>query len=279
MSTINPILPLGYKVSWDHIITLTLWMRKHLFNATSEEEQRICRQPIPVAGISSELEVAMEKCYNEHMMDTATQEKKKALQEKLGTKEKQGVSSSLAPQSPRLKNLGRGETIKIHLKKLAPGQDWTHIPPKDKGPDVRKCYERPRCQDGTGASQAGHSPLTDELLTPGEDVTTVLDYQYEVQEDPEIAQVVAHIPPHTDNADVEMEDVNAPLDFEPEFGHSGYDVNLVQPSGDTAPGSISPVTAQENQMLDEGSTQTKAPGMGRPGSEENPGRPITNKKK
>ena len=40
------------------------------------------RQPIPVAGISSDLEVAMEKCYNEHIMDTAAQEKKKALQEK-----------------------------------------------------------------------------------------------------------------------------------------------------------------------------------------------------
>ena len=38
MSTINPILPPGYKVSWDHVITCTLWMRKHLFNSTSEEE-------------------------------------------------------------------------------------------------------------------------------------------------------------------------------------------------------------------------------------------------
>ena len=80
---------------------------------------------------------------------------------------------------------------------MVPGQDWTHIPPKDKGPDVRKCYEPPQHQDGTGASQAsgsqtgasqaGCSPLTDELLALGEDVTTVLDYQYEVQEDPEIA--------------------------------------------------------------------------------------------
>ena len=110
-------------------------------------------------------------------------------------------------------------------------------------------------------------------------MTTVLDYQYDVQEDPEIAQAVAHIPPCSDAMDVEMEDENAPLGFEPEFGHSGYDINLVRHSDNTALGSISPVTAQENQMLDEESTQTKAPGMGRPGTEENPGRPINNKKK
>ena len=37
MSTINPVLPPKCKVSWDHIITCTPWMRKHLFNSTSEE--------------------------------------------------------------------------------------------------------------------------------------------------------------------------------------------------------------------------------------------------
>ena len=210
------------------------------------------RQPIPVAGISSDLEVAMERCSNEHVMDTAAQEKKKALQEKPGTK----PSPSSKPSG--LKNMGRGETLKIHLKKMALGQNWTHVPPKDKGPDVRKCYEPPRCQDVTGvsqasgsqmgASQAGHSPLTEELLAPGEDVTTVLDYQYDAQEDPEIAQAIAHIPPCTDTADVEMEDVNAPPGFILEFSHSGYDVNLVRHSDNTVPGSISPVTAQESDV-------------------------------
>ena len=36
--------------------------------------------------------------------------------------------------------------------------------------------------------------------------------------------------------------------------------------------------AQENQMLDEDPAHTKAPGAGRPGSDENPGHPITKKK-
>ena len=121
--------------------------------------------------------------------------------------------------------------------------------------------------------------LTEELLAPGEDVTMVLDYQDDVQEDPKIARVIANIPPCSEATDMEMRDINAPPGFEPEFSHLGYDVNLVRHSDNAALGSISPVTAQENQMLDEGSAQTKAPGMGRLGMEENPGHPITNKKK
>ena len=123
-----------------------------------------------------------------------------------------------------------------------------------------------------GTSQASQSPLTEELLALGEHVTTVLDDQYE---DPEIEQAVANIPPHTDPADIEMEDATS--GFEPEVSHSGYDVNLVRHSGDTAPGSTSPVTAQENQLLDEDADLTRAPGTGRPGTEENPSRPITKK--
>ena len=67
-----------------------------------------------------------------------------------------------------------------------------------------------------------------------------------------------------DPADVEMEDVTS--GFEPEVSCSGYDVNLVWHSGDTVPGSTSPVTAQENQLLDEDTGLTRAPGTGRPGT-------------
>ena len=124
-----------------------------------------------------------------------------------------------------------------------------------------------------GTSQAGRSPLTEKLLALGEHITTILDDQYE---DPEIEQAVANIPLHMDPADIEMED--APSGFEPKVSHLGYDVNLIWHSGDTAPGSTSPVTAQENQLLDEDAGLTRAPGTGRPGTEENPGRPITKKK-
>ena len=216
-------------------------------------------QAIPVAGISSDLEVAMEMCYNQHIMDMAAQQKKKEQQEKPGQK----ATPSSKPTG--IKNMGHGETIKLHLRKKAPGQDWTHVMPKDNGPDIGKHYETPRRQEGTGTSQAGRSPLTEELLAPGEHVTTILNDQYE---DPEIEQAVAHIPPHTDPADVEMEDVTS--GFEPEVSHLGYDVNLVRHSGNTAPGLTSPVTAQENQLLDEDTGLTRAPGTGRPRMEENP---------
>ena len=126
------------------------------------------------------------------------------------------------------------------------------------------------------ACQAGRSPLTEELLTPGEDLTTVLD-GYDIPEEQELAQAISSILAHMDTADVEMEEVNVTTGFEPEVGRTGYDVNLIWHLDDTTPGSISPVTAQESQMLDEDLT-SKAPGTGRPGAEENPGRPITKKK-
>ena len=162
--------------------------------------------------------------------------------------------------------MGCRETIKLHLRKKAPGQDWTHVLPKDNSPDVGKHYKTPRCKESTGTSQAGRSPLTEELLALGKNVTTVLDDQYE---DPEIVQAVSNIPLYTDPADVEMED--APSGFEPEVSHSGYDVNLVRHSGNTMSGSTSPVTAQENQLLDEDAGLTRAPGTGRLGTKENPG--------
>ena len=135
MIAINPVLPTGHKVTWDHVISRTLWMKKRLFNFTSEEERKMRWQAIPVVGITSELEVAMERCYNEHILDMAAQQKKKELKEKLGPKP---APSSKSSKPTGTKNLGHGETLKIHLKKKAPGQDWAPVPPKDDGPDVGK---------------------------------------------------------------------------------------------------------------------------------------------
>ena len=106
MNAVNLVLPPGYKVTWDHVITHTPWMKKRLLNFTSEEERKMRHQAIPVVGISSDLEVAMEMCYNQHIMDTATQQKKKEHQEKLGPK----PTPSSKPTG--VKNMGHGETIK-----------------------------------------------------------------------------------------------------------------------------------------------------------------------
>ena len=90
----------------------------------------------------------MEMCYNQHIMDTAAKQKKKEQQEKPGQK------ATLSSKPTGIKNMGHGETIKLHLQKKAPGQDWTHVMPKDDGPDIGKCYETPQCQENTGTSQA-----------------------------------------------------------------------------------------------------------------------------
>ena len=104
-------------------------------------------------------------------------------------------------------------------------------------------------------------------------LTEVLDYE-DVEEndpgipDPEIAQAVAHILPADAFADVEMQELQPPLGFEPEVIRSGYDVNLVR-SNPTKPGSTSPVMVMENEMLDGATSRT--PGAGRPGAKEDPG--------
>ena len=120
--------------------------------------------------------------------------------------------------------------------------------------------------------QPGRSPLTSELLAPDEELTEVLDYE-DVEEndpgvpDPEIAQAVAHIPQADPFADVEMQESHPPPGFEPEVSRSGYDVNLVR-SNPTEPGSTSPVTARENEMLDRATSRT--PGAGRLGTNDDP---------
>ena len=121
------------------------------------------------------------------------------------------------------------------------------------------------------------SPLTNELLDPGEELLGELDYE-DVEEinpdpDPEIAQAVVHIPRADGSADVEMQDIRPPPGFEPEVIKAGYDVNLVR-LGQPEPGSSSPVTAREDQMLDVEESQPRAPGDGRPGH--NPDQAVDN---
>ena len=148
----------------------------------------------------------------------------------------------------------------------------------DSGPSVGHPSQTPpeksQPQESEETVQPGRSPLTSELLAPDKELTEVLDYE-DVEEndpgvpDPEIAQAVAHIPQADAFTDVEMQESQPPPGFEPEVSRSGYDVNLVR-SDLAEPGSTSPVTAMENQMLDGATSRT--PGAGRPGSKEDPSR-------
>ena len=134
MNTINPRLEEDYKVTWGKIVYWTPWMKKWLLNTDSAGIQKIRRQPIPVEGQSSELEVALENCFNWELQNT---EEKIAAKTKLGTQ--------LAPSTPDGSRtscrLGCSQTLKLHLKKAIQGPSWTHVKPKDQGPDVGKIYE------------------------------------------------------------------------------------------------------------------------------------------
>ena len=105
--------------------------------------------------------------------------------------------------------------------------------------------------------------MTDELLTLGENVTQLLDYE----EDPEVIAAVANLPKVDD---IEMRDIKAPLGFNPEVGCFGYNPNLVRPRDEEAQGSNSPMTEWEDQMLDK-DNQSRAPESRRPGSDRNAG--------
>ena len=131
MYTIKPILSVGSKVTWDHVINRTPWIKKCLYNVTSEEKQCIQGQPIPVADVSSSLEIEMEQCYNREV------EKASAKQNK-APKEKPDATASPASQAPGQKTQSQREAIKLHLKKTAKGHTWTPVPPQDKGPKVGK---------------------------------------------------------------------------------------------------------------------------------------------
>ena len=194
MNTLNLALEPGSKVSWEDIITRTPWMSKRLHSMTAGQEQTVRHQALPIAGESSELEVLSEKLYTEY----------------LGK-----MLSTCEGKSP----LRRAGTLWLHLKKAEKG--WTQANRSGTGPGVGNPNRYPR--EATSQSRReesnlpSHSPLTNELLDPGEELLGELDYE-DVEEinpdpDPEIAQAVAHIPQADGCADVEMWDVRPPPGF------------------------------------------------------------------
>ena len=183
--------------------------------------------------------------------------------------------------SSGLTKVGRGDALKLHLKRTARDEGWS-VETRDSGPNMGHPspanQETGKPQESEQMVRPGCSPLTSELLAPDEELTEVLDYE-DVEEnivsvpDPEIAQAVAHIPQADDFADVEMQESHPPPGFEPEVSRSGYDVNLVR-SNPTGLGSTSPVTVRENKMLDGATSRT--PGAGQPGTNEDPGHTENN---
>ena len=270
LNTINLGLDPGSKVTWDYVVIRTPWMTKQLHGMTAAQEMMVKRQALPVRGQSSELEVVLEKRYSEQLLH-ARGRGKLIVENPTAPGHKSATSSGLT-------KVGRGETLKLHLKRTTQGEGWS-VEMKDSGLSIG--HPSPANQEAgkpQGMVRPGHSPLTSELLAPDEELTEVLDYE-DVEEneasmpDPEIAQAVAHIPQANAFADVEMQELCPPPGFEPEVSRVGYDVNLVR-SDPAELGSTSPVTARENEMLDGATSRT--PGAGRPGANEDPSRTEDN---
>ena len=163
--------------------------------------------------------------------------------------------------------LGRAGTLWLHLKKAEKG--WTQASQSSTGPGVGNPNRYPKevsskLKQGR-SGQPSRSPLTNELLEPGEELLGDLDYEdveeINPQPDPEIAQAVVNIPLADVHADMEMQDIRPPRGFEPEVAKAGYDVNLVR-SDQPKQGSSSPFMAREDWMLDVEESQPKAPGNG-----------------
>ena len=185
---------------------------------------------------------------------------------------------SCKPVTPsRLPKIGQGETLKLHFKRTSRGEGWS-VNTRGSGPNVGHPSPANQetdklLQESEQAVRRGHSPLTSELLAPDEELTEVLDYEDVAENeasmpDLEIAQAVAHIPKADALANVEMQELLPAPGFKPEVSKSGYDVNLVR-FNPMEPGSTSPVTARENEMLNGAISRT--PGAGRPGTNEDPG--------
>ena len=67
LHTINPSLEPGSKVTWDDIVTRTPWMVKRLHSMMASQEKTVRHQVLPVTGVSSDLEIALERMYSEHV--------------------------------------------------------------------------------------------------------------------------------------------------------------------------------------------------------------------
>ena len=239
VNTINPHLELGYKVTWEEVVRRMPWIRKRLASDSALVKQ-IWWQPIPLEGHSLELEIVMEEHYNLELCRLETP--------------LEGAAKNKPGGSKTVTRLGQGQDLKLHWRRSMLGEGWSHMQLKDAGPDVGKRYEPPRneepepqdeprhrksdedtaflCEEPQQQEGAGQSPLTDQLLALGENVTKLLDYE----EDPEVMAAIANIL-RVDN--VEMQDINAPPGFDPEVGRSGYDHNLVRASDEGALGSNS----------------------------------------
>ena len=117
LNTINLGLDPGSKITWDDVVIQTPWMTKRLHSMTAAQEMMVRRQALPVQGESLELEVVLEKRYSEQLLHSKGRGKLVV--------ENPTVPGHKSITSSRLTKVGRGDALKLHLKRTAQGEGWS----------------------------------------------------------------------------------------------------------------------------------------------------------
>ena len=124
-NTINPGLEPGSKITWDDIVIRTPWMAKRLHGMTASQEKTVMRQALPVPGMSSDFEIALERRYSEHILNPS------AGRGKLAVRNPTTPSHKPVTSPPGLTKARRTDVLKLHLKRATQGEGWSHVEPKD----------------------------------------------------------------------------------------------------------------------------------------------------
>ena len=70
-NAINLGLEPGSKITWDDVVIQTPWMAKQLHGMTAAQKKTVRRQALPVPGMSSELEITLERRYSKHVLSSS----------------------------------------------------------------------------------------------------------------------------------------------------------------------------------------------------------------
>ena len=70
-NTINPGLEPRSKITWDDIVIRTPWMVEWLHGMMAAQEKMVWHQALLVPGVSSELEITLERRYSEHVLSSS----------------------------------------------------------------------------------------------------------------------------------------------------------------------------------------------------------------
>ena len=163
LNTINPGLDPRSKITWEDVVTRTPWLTKRLHGMTAAQEMTVKCQALSVPGESSELEVVLEKKrYSEQLLHSKG--RGKLVAENPTAPSHKPVTSC----PPGLTKAGRGDTLKLHLKR-ARGEGWS-VETRDSDLSMGRQSWTPQQTSKPPESeqtvQPGRSPLTSELLAP-----------------------------------------------------------------------------------------------------------------